>query len=84
MKTRANKMPRKVLKALNHVRKFFPDVMMVVFNSAGRWQYLTEDFNAPTFSDKIDVGILEDAANAVDNSIIGFPAVFEHPKWIPN
>lgn len=76
--------PIEVLTALNHVRKLFPDIMMVVFNSAGRWQYLTEDYHAPKFPACIDVGILEDAANAVDNSIIGFPAVFEHPDWIPN
>jgi hypothetical protein len=53
-----------ILAAIDHVRTFFPEVCMVVFNAAGRWQYLTEDFERPNFKDAdIDIGLLEDASN---------------------
>lgn len=68
--------PKKVKKALNHVRKHYPGVCLVVFNSDGRWQYMDEVFWAPQFNKEIDVGILEDAQSEVDNTV-GFPAVFE-------
>lgn len=68
--------PPKVKTALDHVRKAHPEVSLVVFKCDGRWLYMDDDFNAPCFKENIDTGILEDAANEVDNTI-GFPAVFE-------
>lgn len=56
-----------IKKALDHVRTIFPDVCMVVFNKDGRWQYMDEDFKAPTFKsspEEIDVSILEDALDS--------------------
>lgn len=65
--------PFEVCVALDHVRSHYPEVVMVVFNREGRWQYMSSDFDAPTFGPEIDVGILEDAANAVSD----LPAVFD-------
>lgn len=65
-------MPRAVCKAFVHVRKFFPSVTQVFYGVDGRWLFCEEAFESPTFGDEIDVGILEDAADAVD----GLPAAF--------
>jgi len=70
-----NAIPKPVLAALNHVREHFPNVVLVVFNSAGRWQYMDEYYEAPKFEGKINVSILEDAGDSVET----LPAVFEHP-----
>jgi len=64
--------------AFDHVRSIYPIVSMVVFNREGRWIYTNDDFDIPTFDDRIDVGILEDACDSVADSV-GFPAVFAYP-----
>ena len=71
------KFTKEVYDALVHVRQFHPDVEIVVYTSDGRWHYVTEDFNLPTFDPKIDVGILEDAADSLEQ----FPAVFEFYQY---
>lgn len=72
--------PAKVRIAIEHVRQRFPSVSMVVYNPAGQWRFMSEDFNAPKFTGElVNVDILEAAANEVDNSI-GFPAVFFLPE----
>ena len=65
--------PIPVRKALNHIRKYYPDVCMVVFGSDSRWHYMTNTFDAPKFGKEIDVSILEAAADC----LIDFPSVFE-------
>lgn len=59
-------MNAKVKKALDHVRKYYPNVTMVMFNKFGQWNYCDDDFNAPKFGDEINQSILEDAADSVD------------------
>lgn len=69
--------PPAVLKAINHVREFFPDVAMVVFNDMGRWQFMTEDFGRVNFRDiPIDVSLLEEASNE-SYEFAGHPCVFQ-------
>lgn len=63
-------------RAMKHVREHFPHVCLVVFNREGQWQYMDDSFDAPKFGDKINVSILEDAADEV-YSKFPLPAVFE-------
>ena len=65
--------PKNVKIALDHVRSIFPEVSMVVFNTDTRWQYMDDDFNAPKFDDRIDVGILENAVY----DLVELPCVFQ-------
>ncbi len=57
---------KEVLLALEHVRFFHPEVCIVIFSKDGRWLYMDEDFYIPIFSDSIDIGILEAAADSVN------------------
>ena len=62
------KVTPEIIKALEHVKSIYPDVCMVVFNKDGRWQFMDEDFKAPTFAatpQEVDISILEDAADTV-------------------
>jgi len=56
----------KIIKALKHVQSVYPQVCMVVFSKDSKWQYMDEDFNAPVFDDRIDVGILEEAVDSIE------------------
>ena len=58
--------------ALNHVRTFHPQVTHVFYNSMADWYYCDDNFNGPALDDRVDVGLLEDAAD----SVAGFPAAF--------
>lgn len=72
------KFNEKVQAALRHIHSFFPEVTQVFYGEDGRWFFCDTEFNAPDFdglSGKIDVSMLEDAVNAVDNSV-GFPAAY--------
>jgi hypothetical protein len=60
--------------AFDEVRKFHPEVCIVVFASDGRWQYMDDNFKGPKFSKEINVSILEKASNSVND---GKPHVFE-------
>ena len=52
--------------ALSHVREFFPNVSIVIYNTSGMWCYMDEDFDAPNFEDiNIDIGLLESAADSL-------------------
>jgi hypothetical protein len=57
--------PEPIRKALEHVRSYHPDVTQVVFFRDSRWLYFTDDLLSPQFGPEIDVGVLEDAADAV-------------------
>jgi hypothetical protein len=57
--------PAEVTKALNHVRSVFPQVTSVRYDDEGRWLFTDSHGDAPAFNGKIDIGILEDAADAV-------------------
>lgn len=68
----------KVQAALRHVHGFFPDVTQVFYGADGRWMFCDEDFEAPNFdeaSGKVDISLLEDAADAADNDK-GFPCAY--------
>ncbi len=60
-------------KAFDLVKKSFPTLSIVIFDKQGRWQYMDEDFECFKFDDKIDVGVLEDAAD----SIIDLPFIYQ-------
>lgn len=68
-------MTNQVKKALDYVREFFPDVCIVAFNREGQWQYFTEDWFAPHFTDGMveDIGILQDAVDSLSD----LPAIFQ-------
>jgi len=65
----------KIEQALRHVQKFHPEVTHVFYSREGRWLYCDDAFNAPEFDDRIDIGLLEDAADEAD-----WPSVFTAPK----
>lgn len=65
--------PQPILKALKHVRFNHPTVCMVVFNSDGQWQYMSDDFKSPVFGKEIIQSVIEAAADAVPQ----FPAVYQ-------
>lgn len=67
-----NNSQAKVKRALEHVRQFYPQVVMVVYSCDQRWLFMDEDFAAPTFDGRINVSILEEAADSV-----AAPAVFD-------
>jgi len=69
-------MPKEVEIALKHVQSVHPEVCLVVFDPIGRWIYMDENFDRPAFDGRIDVSLLEDAANAVE-----FPAVYYDPEY---
>lgn len=64
--------PSQVRRALDHVRSYFPDVTHVIYTREVKWLYMSDDGVMPDFNGKIDIGLLEDAADAVSE----FPAVF--------
>jgi hypothetical protein len=69
-------MPPLVYKALQHVRSHYPNVCRVDYDTDGRWEFSDGKGDAPEFSEKIDIGLLEDAADEVYNTG-SFPARFE-------
>lgn len=74
------KTPEKVTAALLHVQQHLPQVVQVVYLRDGRWRYMDEEGEAPSFAGKaISVRLLEDAADAVSNRF-GFPAAFSLPE----
>lgn len=66
-----------VLKAFEEVKKYHPEVDQVFFGWDGRWQFCGEAFDCPIFHDNVDIGILEDASDAVADDC-GFPAAFAY------
>ena len=69
--------PPKILRAIDHVRRNFPTVDLVVFNAQGDWFYASEDFEGVNFANApIDDSILEDAATEAKMTA-GFPSVFQ-------
>lgn len=65
--------PGPVLRALEHVRQFHPEVDRVVFWSDTRWMYSNENHEREAFGPEVDVGILEDAAAGLNV----FPCAFQ-------
>jgi hypothetical protein len=56
----------KIKSALDEVRKFHPQVTMVIFNKFGQWHYCDDNFDSPIFGDEINYSILEDASDSVE------------------
>lgn len=68
----------KVQAALRHVHSVFPEVTQVFYGADGRWLFCNEDFDAPNFKEapvNVDIGLLEDAADAADSQN-GFPCAY--------
>lgn len=65
--------PKLVQLALLHVNDLFPAVDHVVYTATGRWLFIDESGDMPSFSEAdIDLDLLERASD----SVRGFPAVF--------
>ncbi|MGI0646957.1 hypothetical protein ACRCPS_18230 [Pseudomonas aeruginosa] len=64
--------PVEVVRALDHVRTIFPDVTHVVYTREAKWLYMSDEGAMPKFDGRVDVGILEDAADSLNS----FPCVF--------
>lgn len=67
-------LPPRVQRALQHVQSVFPEVVMVLFMPDARWRYMTRDLECPTFDERIDQGVLEDAVHDLDPTRL--PVVF--------
>ena len=66
-------MTSKGYEALNHVRLFYPEITHVFYNDEGGWYYCDKDFEGPlTFSRRINIDLLEDAARSIDILPAGF------------
>ncbi len=63
-----------IIKAFNHVKRFHPTVSIIIFDINGLWLYMDENFKPFVFSEKVDVGILEDASDSVPS----LPYIYQH------
>lgn len=75
--------PPLVAQALDHVRSVYPDVTQVVFTVEHKWVFMTDDRDAPAFDERIDVNILNDAADSL-SSVPAFFSIYDatDPKAI--
>ena len=72
------RIPKPILKAIDHVREHFPVVDMVVFNDMGRWQFMGEDFEKVKFATApIDISILEEAAEVAYRDFTGGAVAYQ-------
>jgi hypothetical protein len=56
----------KVKEALKHVQSVYPQVTTVIFNKYGQWHYTDDNFNYINFDERIDLSLLENAADSVE------------------
>lgn len=77
-------MPTKAKEALQHVASHHPEVHSVVYGPDGRWLYFGDAFESPTFGDEIDIGLLEDAADSLDDLPAVFTIAFEPSADVTN
>lgn len=61
-----------VVAAFEHVKTFFPTLSIVVFDAFGNWNYMDAHFESFTFNEKIDVSLLEQAADSLTVLPIAF------------
>lgn len=73
--TREHLIPSKVREALDHVRRYRPDIVQVVFTITGHWLFLTAEGKAPALCADVNVSLLEDAQRWVDDNC-GLPQVY--------
>lgn len=64
---------KEIITALNHVRSVFPQVDIVIFTKEIQWLYLSSSGYVPKFDERIDISILEQAADSIDD----FPAIYQ-------
>lgn len=62
----------KVMEALRHVNAQFPYVDQVVYDKEGNWMYFGEWFRFPTFTESINIDLLQEASDALAD----LPAAF--------
>ena len=56
-----------IRKALDHVHSLHPEITMLIFSPSGKWLFCDDDFETPPFNtEKVDIGLLEDAANVAE------------------
>lgn len=56
-----------VVMAFEHVKRFYPDLSLVVFDLQGRWVFMDEYFRHIKFSDDFDTSLLEEALDSIQN-----------------
>ena len=64
--------PNAVVTAFRHVQGIFPQVTKVTYQTDARWMFASADGEAPDFGGAVDVGLLEDAADAVESVPVTF------------
>lgn len=73
-----NTIPPTIMTAIDHVRRFHPEVDMVVYNDMGRWQFMGENFKKVVFNkeDNMDLQLLEWASDAA-YAHLGHPSAYQ-------
>jgi hypothetical protein len=70
--------PGAVVKAVEEVRSFHPEVTQVFYGRDNRWLFCDDDFEVPKgWSKQIDQGVLEDAADSVPNLPAAYAVIEE-------
>lgn len=70
-------MVQQVQRALEEVRKVYPNVTHVFYSVDGNWYFCDDVFHGPTFKDEdpIDDYMMQEVADAVYEEV-GYPAAF--------
>lgn len=58
-------MIKEVELAIKHVQKYHSDVEIMCINQQGLWQFFTENWDAPIFDARIDINVIQAAADSV-------------------
>jgi hypothetical protein len=59
-------MTAELIKALKHVQSVYQQVTTVIFNKFGQWHYTDDNFSYIIFDDRIDLSLLEQAADSIE------------------
>ena len=77
-------MTKEVMAAANHIRNFFGDLTLVVFNQDQQWQYFGENFNPLKFGNlPIDGSLLDAAMDSVDTLPVAFDLKLRDSSGFP-
>lgn len=75
-------MPPAVTAALNHVRRFHPEVTTVVFLGGQVWLYMSDYGDIPMFQSGIEDDILNEALDAAYETD-GLPCIYRIDEPLP-
>ena len=66
-----------VTAAFEHVKTIYPTLSIVVFDAFGNWNYMDAHFESFIFDSRIDVSLLEEAADSLTVLPIAFQDISE-------